>query len=140
MTRAQRLRAIRVLYAELPELKCKGLCSGACGPIACSLLERDVIEKRAGKPLRIGVHPALGPGTCSMLAPTGRCTVYGDRPLICRLYGLADGLWCEHGCEPSRVLSKDEARDLIARINELGGRPDLDDLARQMTACLEASA
>ncbi len=42
---------------------------------------------------------------------TKRCTVHENRPLICRLYGVSEGLPCPHGCKPNpRYLTRDEAR------------------------------
>src|SRR2546429_6087610 len=30
----------------------------------------------------------------------GRCTVYEVRPMICRLWGMVEGMQCPHGCVP----------------------------------------
>ena len=57
----------------------------------------------------------------------GRCTIYDDRPLVCRLWGAAENLICPFGCKPDRYLTEAEAVDLMSRMNELGGdmhRPD----------------
>lgn len=101
-----------------------------------STLEREVIEQRAKRPVTTKVHPKLGGGTCSMLTVNERCSVYGSRPLLCRLYGVADGLTCFWGCEPERLLSRDEARAFMLRAMELGGQPDLTLLQRQVNTYL----
>lgn len=30
----------------------------------------------------------------------GRCSVYDDRPMICRLYGTVEVMRCPYGCVP----------------------------------------
>ncbi|MGQ3066141.1 MAG: YkgJ family cysteine cluster protein, partial [Sphingopyxis sp.] len=51
---------------------------------------------------------------CPLLGPGG-CTVYADRPLVCRLFGATSGvmdLACPHGCGPADAgdaLAADEA-------------------------------
>lgn len=51
---------------------------------------------------------------CPLLGPGG-CTVYADRPLVCRLFGATAGvmdLACPHGCgpaDPGDTLTVDDA-------------------------------
>lgn len=104
----------RDVYAKVPDAGCKGLCAGACGPIALTQLEAKRLREATGKPLR-----APG-GTCSVLRE-GRCSAYADRPLICRLFGVAVGLECPHGCGPSAKLSRVAAGKLLDRAREVGG-------------------
>jgi len=99
-------QALDRIYRALPRIACKGLCHEACGPIAGADGEIERLERVAGKPL--SVRPD---GQCSMLTAEGRCSVYAARPLICRLFGVAGGLECPHGCKPDRMLSKREAYD-----------------------------
>lgn len=118
MTDAKRLRAIRAIYERLPRLKCAGKCSNSCGPIAMSDVERRRVESRAGKRCE-----ALGPGlTCSLLTPSGWCSVYGDRPLICRMWGVVESMPCPHGCRPEGGLMPDgEAFELMLETHRIGG-------------------
>lgn len=30
----------------------------------------------------------------------GRCTIYSERPAICRLWGASEALRCPYGCKP----------------------------------------
>jgi uncharacterized protein len=101
-------RKLDELYATLPTVECKGLCHGACGVVTMSREEWKRICDRLG-------HAPKGDETlrCPMLDADNRCSVYDIRPLICRLYGVADGLPCEHGCMPSAPLSEDDARAAI---------------------------
>lgn len=132
MTRRQRERELLKLYKQVPAMRtCKGKCADSClSPFDVSPLERERIERLAGKRL----VPGDGCRACSMLTANGRCSVYGARPMACRMFGAAPFMACEHGCEPERWLSMGEAIELIARSLELGGArdiPDVDMLRRQ---------
>jgi Fe-S-cluster containining protein len=105
------------LYRSLPTLACKGLCADSCGPIAATALEAERMRTAAGfKPLTLDAETL----TCGYLQ-AGRCAVYDVRPLICRLWGAADGMRCPHGCEPSRVVGRAEGRRLFQWAARLGG-------------------
>jgi Fe-S-cluster containining protein len=51
----------------------------------------------------------------------GRCTVYPDRPLICRLFGVVEQMRCPFGCVPERFLSERAAYALLERAEKLAG-------------------
>ena len=72
----------------------------------------------------------LRPKPPRLIAPNGdpleqsdmfECSVYRDRPLICRLFGLVDHprMRCEHGCTPTFWLSSSYAGRLHAKAREL---------------------
>lgn len=42
-----------------------------------------------------------GPGRVRSLTAFGTCRIYRLRPVICRLWGVADALRCLHGCRPA---------------------------------------
>lgn len=81
---------LKVIYDQVPGVNCKGLYHGACGPVPATALEREKIR-----------------------------SVYEARPLICRVYGVAEGLRCEHGCWPEKVPSRMEAMILAGQIREV---------------------
>jgi hypothetical protein len=117
--------ALQALYDRVPDVGCKGLCHQACGPIDGGTRER-VRMARAGYPLPtpserrrvVALHQAgieRAPN-CPALTDNKRCAAYEIRPMICRIYGAAEGMRCEHGCTPvdGRPLLKDwEAGELI---------------------------
>lgn len=106
------------LYERIPAMKnCQGKCSDSCGPIECSVRERDKVQRESGRRLEAPC------GECSMLTSMGRCSVYGSRPLICRLFGTTRGLACCHGCEPERWLSDEEGFALLRDSLLIGGPP-----------------
>jgi hypothetical protein len=117
ITKKQRRKQLRELYAQMPTVKCKGLCSAICGGrIECSDLEREVIEARAGKALTTDRR-----SVCTMLSPNGHCTVYGDRPMLCRLWGAVPQLPCPHGCEVQDPISDEQGFVLMLESFRVGG-------------------
>lgn len=99
---ADRLDAI---YAILPKMECKGLCQECCGPILMTRLEwKRIKSANKGKPT-----PIKKDLRCPLLKD-GRCSVYGVRPLICRLWG----------CKPERMLTDEEVADIFKAIEEAG--------------------
>lgn len=109
---------LQELYDRIPAMKnCQGKCADSCGPIECSVRERAKVERESGRRL------AAPCGSCSMLTPMGRCSVYESRPLICRLFGTTRGLACVHGCEPERWLPDEEGMALIRDSLIIGGAP-----------------
>jgi Fe-S-cluster containining protein len=83
------------LYAQVPDVGCKGLCVNSCGSVAMSPEEQRRIAER-------GVHlPLLAAFVdhCPALR-NGRCSVYEVRPMVCRLWGAVEGMKCPFGCAP----------------------------------------
>ena len=109
------------IYARVPEIECKGLCHGACGPIPATPLEFERMEKAGGKAPGHGAD-----GTCTYLS-NGRCAVYADRPLICRLWGVvsANLMRCPHGCRPKRSMPEVESRAQLRQVQAVGGKMGL---------------
>lgn len=104
------------LYARVPDVKCKGLCADACGPIAASAHEVRRLEAAAGKLLEYDADLR-----CSMLTDDNRCGAYDARPLICRLWGAVRNLPCPHGCTPHNAMPDRQARAMLAEAQLLGG-------------------
>ncbi len=109
------------IYAAVPDVACKGLCKKACGPVGCSAVEADAMRDN-------GINPPEVDGslTCSHLSADGRCRIYVNRPLVCRLFGAVKALACPHGCKPKGGwLSEDRVRNLFATlVEDSGGRPN----------------
>lgn len=116
------------VYARLPLVSCRGLCQVGCGSVVMAGMEQTRIRERHGVELPLAgvfgantARTALGlpDNRCPALDRAGRCRVYLDRPLVCRLYGVVRGMRCPYGCEPERWLPEHEARALIASVEEL---------------------
>lgn len=102
------------IYAAVPSIVCKGLCQESCGPIFQSTAETKVMEQANGGK----IPPIRNNLTCGLLKG-GRCSIYSNRPLICRLWGVAREMPCPFGCVPERYLDKPEAHMLLQRAEQL---------------------
>lgn len=110
------LESVQSLYRLVPDVGCKGLCTQSCGPILYSVAEGSSIARKHGaRPV-----PSNG-GTCSSLRD-GKCSVYADRPMICRLYGAVASMRCQWGCAPA--LSEAQSAELLGRSVQAGGGVD----------------
>lgn len=97
------------LYAQVPTIACQGLCHESCGPLVIDPPERERIIARTGRNI-----PNLAT-TCPALTMFGRCSVYADRPLLCRLWGVVESMPCPWGCRPERTLTDAEGHALLAQ-------------------------
>lgn len=117
------MSVLREIYAAVPAVACKGLCHDQCTIIPLAPAERSAIQARTGR--RVKTLPQLeqavtrpnDDGSCRYLK-RGRCSIYEVRPLICRLYGAAEGLECPHGCLPAGgLLSRAAVREMLRRLD-----------------------
>jgi hypothetical protein len=132
-----KVRQLRELYKTVPTIKCKRLCGTSCRSIIdMSDTEEARIESAAG--IRLPLWLKHQPGvTCPLLAELSShdnhrdCTVYGLRPMICRLWGVSDSMRCKHGCVPDsgRWLTDTETLDLLIGSFDIGGHPLSENLA-----------
>lgn len=108
---------LATVYARIPAIACQGKCQKSCGPIAMARAEWEALGRP--RPAEVGEIVFL-PGkdnlTCHLLTKDGRCGQYENRPLICRLWGVTDGMRCPWGCTPERVVSKKEARAMLMEV------------------------
>lgn len=98
------------LYSKIPTFQCRIGCSDCCGPVPFSKWEWSKIQdKRKGTRL-----------TCPYVN-NGKCDIYEDRPLICRLFGASEVemLTCPHGCGPAQKLSVEQTREMMAKYFEI---------------------
>lgn len=118
-------------------MKCQRKCQAYCGPLLIPRIEYVQIEKTGAvfelssidtvqlskkwrwmdKSKLVATRPGLDM-RCTMLYPTGKCRVYADRPLVCRIWGLIDDpeMRCPYGCVPERWLTDKEVRSLMELI------------------------
>jgi Fe-S-cluster containining protein len=130
--------ALEELYAQVPEVGCKGLCHQACGPIGMNPREHQRIRELG---VKIPHHKdalaelvETGDYTCPALDSDNRCSVYEARPMLCRLWGATETMPCEYGCSPPEgaLLTDSEGHALLAQSLDVG-KPDtlsLEELGR----------
>jgi Fe-S-cluster containining protein len=122
--RLRRRASLPDIYARIPPVECKGLCQDSCGPIAMSAEEdRRLVERGVAIPSMVDAVAAVERGDdyyCPALVD-GRCTVYEDRPTICRLWGATQSMPCPYGCTPADALTQEESHELLRQAGEAGG-------------------
>jgi len=106
------------LYAQVPDVNCKGLCTDSCGPIDMHPYERARIRRasvRIPSPAEAVEAWARGEDYRCPALVDGACSVYSLRPMICRAWGASEAMPCEHGCRPTsgRLLTDTETRALV---------------------------
>lgn len=114
------------LYADMPDVLCKGLCHDSCTAVGATELERQLIAKAGGdigpaityRRLKQLISEDRKP-RCPSLGPLNNCTVHEQRPFICRLFGVAQDLRCEHGCAPDKLVPAGEGHRVMALIEQL---------------------
>lgn len=97
---------IDTLRQQIPAFACVPGCHDCCGPVTASSTEMARLPRRSSA-VREAALAAL---SCPHLGPQG-CTVYEERPLICRLFGTTPSLPCPRGAGPeTRVAPAVEQR------------------------------
>lgn len=106
---------LQAIYDQVPKVYCKGLCTKTCTIAPCSAAERGQYAAKGLQPPQLDKSSKR----CSYLIG-GRCRIYSDRPLICRLYGATPQLKCIHGCkvEGGRIPDS-KAKKLIKEIERI---------------------
>jgi hypothetical protein len=126
LTRSEKDAALQALYDQIPAIPdCDGRCWTSCGPIDMSDRERTRLRDAGQRitPYRQALA-SLDTYWCEALTGDKRCAVYEMRPLVCRLWGAAEGLPCVYGCVPvGGYLSDEDAYRLIAESMRVGGHP-----------------
>lgn len=90
---------IRFLRQQIPSFECVPGCHDCCGPVTTSS------EEMARLPRKTAAEQAAAMDelNCVHLGPNG-CTVYEERPLICRLFGTTPTLPCPNGRRPVEMI------------------------------------
>lgn len=130
-SKTKKLAVLQEIYAQIPNVDCKGLCWNACAAILVGPYELLRLQTAAGLGLETLELEDAPPGSVlltnaakDLVAPcpllvAGRCSVYETRPIICRVFGVAEGLPCPHGCTPAKMMTDDQVMQLVRRVNKL---------------------
>lgn len=95
------------LRENIPSFECVPGCHDCCGPVTTSP------EEMSRLPVKTDAEheAALNDLSCVHLGPNG-CTVYGERPLICRLFGTTKTMPCPNDRGPERMVAPDIERQV----------------------------
>lgn len=90
---------IYFLREQIPAFECVPGCHDCCGPVTTSSEEMARLPRKTAAEQ----DAALAELNCVHLGPQG-CTVYDERPLICRLFGTTPRLPCPNGRGPAQMI------------------------------------
>ena len=87
------------LREQVPSFECVAGCHDCCGPVTTSS------EEMSRLPVKNDAEhtEALDDFKCVHLGTNG-CTVYAERPLICRLFGTTPNMPCPNGRRPDKMI------------------------------------
>lgn len=110
----EKRKQLHKIYDLIPKIYCKGLCKENCTVIGGHKGEFDIIKEKYGI-----VAKCNDDLSCNFLTKEGRCSVYEDRPNICRIFGVAEGLECKYGCVREGILTQEQVMMLTLMIGNL---------------------
>ncbi|BCE00097.1 YkgJ family cysteine cluster protein [Marinicellulosiphila megalodicopiae] len=95
------------LRERIPKFECVKGCHDCCGPVTTSS------EEMARLPVKTEAEhtAALNEYNCVHLGPNG-CTVYGERPLICRLFGTTEKMPCPNDRRPEEMIDEQTEKQI----------------------------
>ena len=101
------LQTLRDLRERIPSFSCMAGCHDCCGPVTASS------EEMSRLPVKTDAEhdAALAALSCPHLGEHG-CQVYGERPLICRLFGTTPRLACPRGQRPEQMIDAKTEHDI----------------------------
>jgi Fe-S-cluster containining protein len=123
----QQIWEMKRLWQQIPHIQCKGLCQKDCFHVPIMPVEALYLIEKHDAQIEPAWHgsgearmlmPTLGVNQpCQYLDPNGRCSIYDDRPAICREFGHKIlTLDCGHGCKASKPYTDEEAMALFLRL------------------------
>lgn len=98
---------IRFFRQHIPAFACKPGCHDCCGPVTAATEEVARLPAKSDEEHQA----ALAELSCPYLGDDG-CQVYGERPLICRLFGTTQRLPCPNGQRPSLMIDPQIERQI----------------------------
>ncbi|MDF1763587.1 MAG: YkgJ family cysteine cluster protein [Oleibacter sp.] len=87
------------LRERIPTFECVEGCHDCCGPVTTSSEEMSRLPVKSDAEH----EAALEHLNCVHLGPKG-CTVYDERPLICRLFGTTPRMPCPNDRRPEEMI------------------------------------
>jgi hypothetical protein len=96
------------LYDRIPDFECEEGCTECCGPVPFSKWEKSqILDNRKATSLN-----------CPY-SRTGKCEIYENRPLMCRLFGAVEDMQCHRGCGPEKYLTREEAFEILTKYQKM---------------------
>lgn len=99
---------IKFFRKRIPNFECVPGCHDCCGPVTTSSEEMSLLPVKS----EAEHAAALAELSCPHLSQNG-CTVYDERPLICRVFGTTPRLPCPHGRRPDNMIDADLEKEIF---------------------------
>lgn len=99
-------------YERIPDVKCKGLCHEACAFIMMSRFEKKKLDDKYGSCDYLA-------NPCPKLTIDKQCSIYNDRPWVCRMFGTTELLKCPFGCRPETYVTDKTALAIKNQVDKL---------------------
>jgi len=122
--------SLKEIYQQVPSFNCKEGCSDCCGLVPFNRWEISLLSDEHKEVMLVFADMAtslLSRGIVSACPLIGRgklCSIYENRPFLCRLFGTIDQeanqLRCPHGCGPLVPLTENKANELMEYYLQLG--------------------
>lgn len=98
------IQFLREYFKQWPEINCEGCEESCCGATRMTKQELDVIlsllAKKGYKQAPMGKWIEY----CEYLDKNGKCVVYEERPILCRIHGKMDGKYTV--CDKNNNIDK----------------------------------
>ena len=92
------------LREMIPTFECIEGCTDCCGIVPFTPFEWN----------NILVHKTHTDFNCPYITGDGcHCSIYDDRPIICRLFGTVKRLSCPHGRKPEVMLTPKQEKEIL---------------------------
>lgn len=96
--------AIQKLYDRIPSFHCKEGCTRCCD---------NWVQAAPEEIVRCGEFDFSDQRECPKLSENNGCTVYPDRPFICRIFASSEAMPCPYGYGPDKPLTREETTELL---------------------------
>lgn len=107
MTDEDKRKLLTALRDRIPEIECIPGCTDCCGHTAWSRFEWGLLPEKDRERFDFFSFK------CSFCNDDG-CSIHADRSIICRMFGVMEGLPCSRGVRPPQILDK-ETSDAIGK-------------------------
>jgi len=105
MTDLSKLEILNSLRGRIPEMECIPGCTDCCGHTPWSKFEWELLTDEQRDSFDFFSFK------CSF-CKDGGCSIYNDRKLICRMFGVMEGQPCPRGVRPQQILDKETANSI----------------------------
>ncbi len=98
------IKYLREYFDQWPKVNCEGCKESCCGATRMTQQELEAILALLAKKWYKEAPRGKGVQYCEYLDKEGKCVVYEERPILCRIHGKMD--WLHTTCEKNGNVDK----------------------------------